>query len=100
MPRSANSARTSAADWSASNPDLPQPSHPSHCREFEPDDDEPTGMWMPTATADCIFFDATASPGRREQIIGHELGHLLLDHAPRLQEAPDTLLAALAPSVS
>lgn len=68
--------------------------------EFEPDDEGPTGVWMPSANADYIFFDATASPARREQIIGHELGHMLLGHVPRLQEAPDALLTILAPSLS
>ena len=60
----------------------------------------PSGMFIPSAAADYVFFDAAASPGRREQIIGHELGHLLLGHSPLLQDAPDGLLEALTPDVS
>lgn len=59
-----------------------------------------SGMFLPSATVDYLFIDATASPSRREQIIGHELGHLLLGHTPQLQDAPDGLLEALAPDVS
>ena len=59
-----------------------------------------SGMFMPSGTTDYVFYDATASPARREQVIGHELGHLLLGHNPQLQDAPDGLLQALAPDVS
>jgi hypothetical protein len=62
--------------------------------------DSPSGLWIPSAKADYIFYDVTASPARREQIIGHELGHLLLDHAPRLRDAPGGFIEALAPAVS
>ena len=48
----------------------------------------PSGIFIPSAAADYVFFDAAASPGRREQIIGHELGHLLLGHSPLLQDPP------------
>jgi hypothetical protein len=67
---------------------------------FPSEPDAPTGMWIPTGKADYVFYEDTASPRRREQIIGHELGHLLLGHTPRLSEAPDELIAALAPTVS
>lgn len=60
----------------------------------------PSGLWVATDQADYVFYDAEASPARREQIIGHELGHLLLGHTPRLSEAFDGLIEALAPSVS
>ena len=63
-------------------------------------DDSLTGMWIPTTVADYVFFEQQASPSRREAIIGHELGHLVLEHAARLADAPDDLLKALAPSVS
>ena len=59
-----------------------------------------SGMFLPSGTTDYLFIDAAASPSRREQIIGHELGHLLLGHTPQLQDAPDGLLEALAPDVS
>ncbi|BEP13861.1 hypothetical protein acdb102_21720 [Acidothermaceae bacterium B102] len=57
-------------------------------------------MWIPTAVADYVFFDRKATPSRREAIVGHELGHLVFDHAARLEDASDDLLKALAPSVS
>lgn len=59
-----------------------------------------SGMFLPSAQTDYVFYDAAASPARREQIIGHELGHLLLGHNPQLQDAPDGLLQALAPDLS
>jgi hypothetical protein len=59
-----------------------------------------SGMFLPSASTDYVFYAAAASPARREQIIGHELGHLLLGHNPQLQDAPDGLLQALAPDVS
>ena len=59
-----------------------------------------SGMWIPTVRADYVFHDDRATPSRREAIIGHELGHLVLDHAARLEDAPDDLLRALAPSTS
>lgn len=62
--------------------------------------DRPTGLWLPSAQADYIFYDADATPTQRQQIIGHELAHVLLDHTPRLQDAPDELLATLAPAVN
>lgn len=68
--------------------------------QFSRSDDAPSGLWIPSAKADYIFYDAAASPSRREQIIGHELGHLLVDHTPRLRDAPAGLIEALAPSVS
>jgi hypothetical protein len=58
-----------------------------------------SGMWIPTRVADYLFYERHATPSRREAIIGHELGHLVFDHAARLQDAPDDLLVALAPSV-
>lgn len=67
---------------------------------FPAGDGFPSGLWIPSAKADYIFYDAAASPGRREQTIGHELGHVLLEHTPRLQDAPAGLIGALTPSVS
>ena len=67
---------------------------------FEGVDASTSGMFLPSANTDYVFYAAAASPARREQIIGHELGHLLLGHNPQLQDAPDGLLQALAPDVS
>jgi hypothetical protein len=59
-----------------------------------------SGLWIPTDEADYVFYDRHATTRGREQIIGHELGHMLLEHTPRLADAPPRLLEALAPSVS
>ena len=67
---------------------------------FPVEPEAPTGLWVATDQADYVFYGSDASPARREQIIGHELGHLLLGHTPRLSEALDGLIEALAPSVS
>lgn len=68
--------------------------------EFPPSEQEPSGMWIPTKKADYVFYAKSASPSRREQIIGHEFGHLLLDHVPALGDAPAELMSAIAPSLS
>ena len=39
-----------------------------------------SGLWLPTDDADLICYDRDASPAVREQTIGHELGHLLMNH--------------------
>lgn len=59
-----------------------------------------SGLWLPSARTDYVFYDRAASPTRREQIIGHELGHLLLGHTAHLGNAPAGLIEALAPSLS
>ncbi len=59
-----------------------------------------SGLWIPTDRADYIFYNRSATPTVRQQIIGHELAHMLLGHAPPLAEAPTSLLEALAPSLS
>jgi IrrE N-terminal-like domain len=60
----------------------------------------PTGLWIPTSRADYVFYDDAAAPARRAQIIGHELGHMLLAHTPRLTDAPDGLVERLTPALS
>jgi hypothetical protein len=59
-----------------------------------------SGLWLPSERGDYIFYAQAATPFQREQIIGHELGHMLLDHTPKLTDAPDELLQALVPSLS
>jgi hypothetical protein len=59
-----------------------------------------SGLWLPTERADYIFFEQTAAPNIREQIIGHEIGHLLLEHTPQLTDASRDLLMALAPNLA
>jgi hypothetical protein len=39
-----------------------------------------SGLWLPIAGADLICYEREASPAVREQTIGHELGHLLMNH--------------------
>ena len=39
-----------------------------------------SGLWLPTHDADLIYYDRYASPAVREQTVGHELGHLLMNH--------------------
>ena len=41
---------------------------------------EVSGLWVPIAEADLVYYDREASPAVREQTIGHELGHLLMNH--------------------
>jgi Zn-dependent peptidase ImmA (M78 family) len=42
----------------------------------------PHGLLIVTDHADYVFYDDTADPVRRHQIIGHEFGHLLFDDRP------------------
>ena len=39
-----------------------------------------SGLWIGARDVDFICFNRTASPAVREQTIGHELGHLLMNH--------------------
>ncbi len=41
------------------------------------------GWWFPLEDLDLVLVDEAASGPRRTAIIGHELGHMLLGHAPR-----------------
>ena len=67
---------------------------------FRDSGDSTSGMFVRSAAVDYIFYEETASPARREQVIAHEVGHLLLQHTPELKDASDRLLEALAPDVS
>jgi hypothetical protein len=42
----------------------------------------PHGLLVVTGQADYVFYDNAADPVRRNQIIGHEFGHLLFDDCP------------------
>lgn len=55
-----------------------------------------SGLWLPTIDADLIYYDISASPGVREQTIGHELGHLLMNHHPDNDGTRTTVAAQLA----
>lgn len=41
----------------------------------------PCGMWVALADTDVIFVDAATSGTQRANIVAHELGHLVADHA-------------------
>lgn len=41
----------------------------------------PCGMWVALADADVIFVDAATTGTQRDNIVGHELGHIVADHA-------------------
>ncbi len=56
----------------------------------------PHGIWVAGGRDDYVFYDAGAPPVRREQIIGHEFGHIVFDDAGALIQ-PDQLAALLPP---
>ncbi len=68
--------------------------------DFPNGTDQPSGVWIPSAQADYVFYQRSAKHTARDVIIGHELGHLVLDHTPSLGNAPAGLLEALVPSLS
>jgi hypothetical protein len=60
-----------------------------------------SGAWLPTPQADYVLYPKSASPTRREAVICHELGHVLLHHDPALHDAlTPALLGEVAPSLS
>lgn len=60
-----------------------------------------SGAWIPTTQADYVLYPESASPTRREAVICHELGHVLLHHDPALHETlSPALLGQVAPSLS
>ncbi|MFF4835173.1 secondary metabolite protein [Streptomyces sp. NPDC001315] len=42
--------------------------------------DVPCGLWIASESSDFIFHAAAVSEHHRQQVIRHELGHLLLEH--------------------
>lgn len=53
---------------------------PIHLRPFAMHSAGPSGAWLPTETADYIFYAAATSPRHQAQIVGHELGHMACEH--------------------
>jgi hypothetical protein len=45
-----------------------------------PADRDVSGLWIDLPEADYICYSRGSSPSVREQTIGHELGHLLMNH--------------------
>ncbi|MFE2753099.1 hypothetical protein ACFXGA_13995 [Actinosynnema sp. NPDC059335] len=58
--------------------------------------DVPCGMWVSTADADHVFFTRGASALHQQNIVLHELGHMLCDHGT---DALSPLLGDLDPAV-
>jgi hypothetical protein len=56
----------------------------------------PHGMWVIGDTDDYVFFDESAPPLRRLQIIGHELGHIVFQDKGR--PVQDESLPGLPPA--
>lgn len=60
----------------------------------------PSGAWIPTSTTDYLLYPQGASPTRKQAVLCHELGHILLRHDPALHVALTTpMLRSIAPSV-
>jgi len=57
--------------------------------------DAPCGIWLELQDTDFIFHEAAASRRHRNQIVRHELAHLLLNH--RSNRAVEELAAAALP---
>jgi hypothetical protein len=53
-------------------------------------------MWVAGERDDYVFYDETAPPLRRQQIIGHEFGHIVYDDQGG-SIRPDQLAALLPP---
>lgn len=61
----------------------------------------PCGMWVATAAADHVYFEAATSPLHQEHIILHELAHMLCGHTmpgldDRVDAEPDVSLVQTA----
>jgi hypothetical protein len=41
-----------------------------------------SAIWIATDAADLIVYDQAADPAQRLRAIGHQFGHMLLDHQP------------------
>ena len=54
-----------------------------------------SGLWLPSSQKDLILYDQAASPTLKEQIIGHELGHLLMNHQLTDQDGAVPVAGAL-----
>lgn len=59
---------------------------------------QPTGLWIGTAKADYIVFDALTTAIHRAHIVLHELGHLLLGHHDGNAGSVDLLVGGIDPT--
>lgn len=60
----------------------------------------PCGMWLATDDADVVVVEANTSALHQEQIVLHELAHMLCDHGEEAGVADPALPAGLVPGVS
>ncbi|WP_410658239.1 hypothetical protein [Amycolatopsis sp. lyj-112] len=58
----------------------------------------PYGLWMSTASADYIVFQAETTKVHQEHIIAHELGHILAGHQG--EEDDEEIWARLMPDIA
>lgn len=61
---------------------------------------DPSGYWIPTTHTDYVISPQSATGYRRELIIGHELGHIVLGHEPELGAGAAQLRSALSPETT
>ncbi|MGF1425711.1 hypothetical protein [Kitasatospora sp. LaBMicrA B282] len=59
------------------------------------DPDMPCGIWLGLDTADMIFYEGSAAPLLRTQIVLHEISHMLLGHRTPDFDADDSATAAV-----
>jgi hypothetical protein len=67
--------------------------------EFEQGPGLVSGVWVPTSIRDYIFYDYTVPVWRKNQIVGHELGHRLMNDTPRVHEWPEAIAHSLGDDV-
>ena len=60
---------------------------------------QPCGIWIGRKTDDIIVYDGTTSGYHGEQIILHELGHLLLEHHNAPQNTDAVSIRELLPDI-
>lgn len=70
-----------------------------HSLPLQAGPDVPCGMWVSTADADHVFFTRGASALHQQNIVLHELGHMLCDHETDAAGTLSALLGDLDPTV-
>ena len=60
---------------------------------------QPCGIWIGSSTEDLIMYDDTTSCYHVEQIILHELGHLLLEHNSNANLSDTLVIRELIPDI-
>lgn len=58
-----------------------------------------SGVWVPAPVRDYIFYERAVPAWRKEQIVGHELGHCLMNDTPRVHEWPEEIAQSLGDDV-